>query len=548
MRARILSNLARSEDAAVAPIVAISLFGLVAVGGIAFDYARMATLDTELQQAADQAALAAATQLDGKPGACQRAADAARKLIANQTRFANDGGGLPVTIDVADASDLPCNSTSGGVLFYKDKGKSAHPDKADDVAGAKFVEVTVNSREAFFALTPVVAVLRSGSLTGKAFAGLGSAICKVPPLMMCNPDEPSTNTNKYLDFDADSKHGIGLKLVGDGSYTAGNFGFLETSAPGANALLAALGWDTPPGDCAAIDGVTTKTGINASVIDGINTRFDMPGTGNSCPQEGPGKPGSCSPSYNVRKDLVRTSSSSSCDWQENDASPTNYQDKRYRPPSAATIANTPEIMGLPRDLCHAWSVDGSCAATTGNARVGDGQWDINAYWRSNYGASYSGQVGLGYGTQPHGYPTRYEVYLWELDNPSNIKTPKSVSGGKAAYSTPVPNMCVNKSGIVPSEEDVDRRRISIAVLNCMALKIKGNEKDQPVAKWVDVFLVEPSVDRKKCKPGGPGSSTCNTAYTNKTDLYVEVIGQTNSGTSGPTAGQVVRHDVPYLIE
>jgi len=109
-------------------------------------------------------------------------------------------------------------------------------------------------------------------------------------------------------------------------------------------------------------------------------------------------------------------------------------------------------------------------------------------------------------------------------------------------------MCVNKSGIVPSEEDVDRRRISIAVLNCMALKIKGNEKDQPVAKWVDVFLVEPSVDRKKCKPGGPGSSTCNTAYTNKTDLYVEVIGQTNSGTSGPTAGQVVRHDVPYLIE
>src|SRR6185312_9146760 len=87
MRARILSNLARSEDAAVAPIVAISLFGLVAVGGIAFDYARMATLDTELQQAADQAALAAATQLDGKPGACQRAADAARKLIANQTRF-----------------------------------------------------------------------------------------------------------------------------------------------------------------------------------------------------------------------------------------------------------------------------------------------------------------------------------------------------------------------------------------------------------------------------------------------------------------------------
>jgi len=38
---------------------------LIAAGGIAFDYARLAAMDTELQQAADQAALAAVTQLDG---------------------------------------------------------------------------------------------------------------------------------------------------------------------------------------------------------------------------------------------------------------------------------------------------------------------------------------------------------------------------------------------------------------------------------------------------------------------------------------------------
>ncbi|MGI8931674.1 MAG: pilus assembly protein TadG-related protein, partial [Sphingomicrobium sp.] len=59
-----LSWLGRDRRGAVAPTLALSLFALVGAGGIAFDYARLASLDTELQQAADQAALAAATQLD----------------------------------------------------------------------------------------------------------------------------------------------------------------------------------------------------------------------------------------------------------------------------------------------------------------------------------------------------------------------------------------------------------------------------------------------------------------------------------------------------
>jgi hypothetical protein len=42
----------------VAPTVALSLFALLGAGGLAFDYARLASLDTELQNAADQAALA----------------------------------------------------------------------------------------------------------------------------------------------------------------------------------------------------------------------------------------------------------------------------------------------------------------------------------------------------------------------------------------------------------------------------------------------------------------------------------------------------------
>ena len=81
----------RNCDGAVAPTVALSLVGLIAVGGVAFDYAHLASLDTELQQAADQAALAAATQLDGQSGAIARATAAAQNLITNKSLLAGNG-------------------------------------------------------------------------------------------------------------------------------------------------------------------------------------------------------------------------------------------------------------------------------------------------------------------------------------------------------------------------------------------------------------------------------------------------------------------------
>src|SRR5262245_12789568 len=86
------------NSAAVAPTIALSLFALVGAGGIAFDYARVASMDTELQTAADQSALAAAAQLDGETGACARAAAAANGMVTNQSLMANDNGGLAVVV------------------------------------------------------------------------------------------------------------------------------------------------------------------------------------------------------------------------------------------------------------------------------------------------------------------------------------------------------------------------------------------------------------------------------------------------------------------
>ena len=64
MRRSFLSYFFRTDQAAIAPLYALALFALVGMAGIGFDYARLVSMDTELQNAADQAALAAATQLD----------------------------------------------------------------------------------------------------------------------------------------------------------------------------------------------------------------------------------------------------------------------------------------------------------------------------------------------------------------------------------------------------------------------------------------------------------------------------------------------------
>src|SRR5688500_14967371 len=140
---RSVLSLCRNSDGAVAPTVALSLIGLLAVGGVAFDYARLASMDSELQNAADQAALAAASQLDQESSAILRATAAAQSLVANQTIMANDNNASGNTITVPT------------VVFYATKSdaeNNTNPVTAD--ATAKFVRVVVAGREAFYALTP----------------------------------------------------------------------------------------------------------------------------------------------------------------------------------------------------------------------------------------------------------------------------------------------------------------------------------------------------------------------------------------------------------
>jgi Flp pilus assembly protein TadG len=553
---RAIRQLWTNADGSVAPTVALTLTGLIAAGGLAFDYARMASLDTELQDAADQAALAAAGQLDRQSGACARAAAAASALLSNNTLFANESGGArAITVD----NESTCDAT-GNIRFYKsyDQATDTPGDAATTDADAKVVIVSVNPRQAYFALTPIVAALSSGNIGAEAVASLGSAICKVPPVMICNPDEPAGNKNKDLAFNPASYVGKGLKLVsvgnsGSTAWAPGDFGYLDTGSDTSNPnveLRQALGWSSAPGDCSALDGVVTRTGAGTPVTQALNTRFDIyekANTGNgmaaSCPSGG-----SCAPSINTVKDLIRKNAPSNgnkCGIANNEW---ELSSKPYLPPTVGDIdlsvaANVPDAMGYPRDECHAISNAGSCSP---NLKIGNGTWDRNAYFYVNYGwtaAQWPGYLNSGVASAriTTSTPTRYQVYQWEIANRGNSIGGKTILGTRTDpssnldYDSPVcsPLQTPPTNGIVPGGSNVDRRRISSAVVNCNAWNVHGgNGTVYPVIKWIELFLVEPSVNR---------------ARTDQNDVYVEIIGETQTGAAS-TAAQVVRHDVPYLIK
>lgn len=536
---RVVQKLCRSERGAVAPTIALSLTGLIAIGGIAFDYARMAAMDTELQSAADQAALAAASQLDNQTGTCARAAAAAQSMLANRTYMANDSSGIAVTIP----SEPTCDAI-GQVRFYQDIGKT---QAATSDANAKFVQVQVNSRRAFYALTPIVGAFSSGPITALAFAGMTSAVCKTPPVMICNPQETGSNTT----FDLAALQGKGLKLVsqggGSGSWAPGNYGYLDThgGSSGAPGLREGLGWGTPPGDCVSATGVDTKPGVSTTVTDALNTRFDIYDGTNSCPSGG-----GCPASIDSVKDVMRPANASggnSCKmhnqgWQLPSGS---YYGSGSVPSSATTALATsviPASMGHPRDMCHAVdsAVSGACTGP-----IGDGNWDRDAYFRTNYVRSngtrwshgdWMANTGLSATAQ------RYDVYKWEIAHVNTIvdgvtilgPQPVGASGNtKVAYGKPVCSPTQGYgSGTTPSPTTPDRRKFSVAIVNCLQQGVNGNSTNVQVKDWIDVFLVEPSLNR---------------ARTNAGDIYVEVIGRTVN-VSDAGAVQLVKKSVPYLIE
>lgn len=511
----------RDESGAVAATYAMALTALIVVAGVGFDYGRLATMDSELQNGADQAALAGATQLDGKAGACARAATAAVSLVSNTTIVANSANTITV------ASETACDAT-GTVKFWQNRdGTTA----ATSDANARFIELTVAARTVDYAFTPIVNLMQ-GSVVAGAMAGLGSSVCKVPPMMICSPDPVNP-------FNAAGKVGWGLQATGHGNgrsgadgtvsaWSPGDFGFLEVGAGQNSALVKALAFKEVPLDCTPVDGSYPETGNPQALYDAVNTRFDIydfsSGNGTTL---APCFSGSCPAAANTVKDLVKqdTGTNGNSCRLHNQGWHLPPEDRQFWPDTEANadgsyndIGHSPTIdaMGLPRDLCHYSSFGAACEGGA-DGRFGDGAWARVDYFTKNHPG----------GERPPSPSTvtRYQTYRWEIDQ-ATIPYNLAAGGNDEQYGRPI---CSTGTA-----DGLDRRVLTVAVVkNCSSLN--GGSTRVVVDEWVDLFLVEPVVDAR-----GNGAIADS--------IYMEIIGPSRLAGGGTSAAQQIRRDVPYLVK
>ena len=147
-----------SESGAISVIVVLALSALLGVAALAIDLSRVWNLDTELQNAADAAALACASQLDRDPGARARGQLAATgTLVQNTQTFASDGLGNNVVIQnndiVFDSSLTP---------------KTVATTDAD----ADYCEVNISPRTVNFAFSAAIGAFNSASPSSTPIAEL----------------------------------------------------------------------------------------------------------------------------------------------------------------------------------------------------------------------------------------------------------------------------------------------------------------------------------------------------------------------------------------
>lgn len=490
---RRIRSFRQDERGAIAATYALALFGLMAIAVVGFDYGRLMAMDTELQSAADQAALAAATQLNGQTDAMNLAQQAATTAFAtaasayvNETRFSNrddDGDGDPRPITQLTFAFY------SGYDYDADAPTGALDPETDDGELAKVVEVTVEGREVFYALTPVVGAISSGDIAAKAMATLEQATCNVTPMMFCAPT-PSFGQ------EADKGKSIRLHLMSEAQADSGNtiplapgnFGFLDIPYDTKGNPNRRMGLNGTAQVCVG-GGVDSEPGKRNSEVPAFNTRFDVypQGGGISCDDAS----GDFCPAVNVRTDYVRVESHGNVRSQDVagltcGTSNQNAWEVIQSLPIVATseIKNIPAPTGFQPDTCV---VNGSCPV------VGNGVWDGGAYMNANHpGVALSTAA-------PNG--TRYEVYQWELE--AGFRDTRLTQGRKIGNEAKLRNngrydvklYCsyprpVNEPpGIEAGDEQKDRRLLTVAAVDCTGLNGRDAVK---VLRWVDLFLINPA--------------------------------------------------------
>lgn len=518
----------RESDGAVMVYVSIIIVVLFGFAGLAVDFGRFYTTNTQAQSAADAAAMAGATQLDGGDTAIIRATLAAQTspLVSNVHTYATNTGAVKI-VRIRFLHTLPDTDD--------DPIDEVH--LTTDPASAAYIEVLTEllNQENYF-LAAVGA--NSGQTNAVAVAGYTKSYCEMPPLMICNPwEEPDGGGMSPDQIDALMTGVTLLAKTKEGGVDAWDSGVMGLLQPPPYYDEATGEWDTstlkgakqvalalarvPQDFCYPDRPLSIQTGQVDSMRGAINTFFDIyenPFFGGGDVRNNP----DFRPALNVTKGYIT-------EWTTTDVLDADGNVIGTKTTCDSVKVDDPAIaMGLPPDTCFGpdFSNYSNCATTVGppgsESRIGDGAWNFSntdpanpGYWEVNHPSSLNHPFPVapaGGWLSGKSYPSRYEVYRWEIDK--NIIPNNSATGANLGGEDGNP-VCYSGGG--PLDGAPDRRVLSVAFIPCIALGIAGNsvkDLDHPDMFMAELFTI---------RPVAGGSDT---------NIWLEYIGRPANGDNG----------------
>jgi Flp pilus assembly protein TadG len=437
---------------------------LIGFSLLAIDVGRLSSLQSSLQHGADALALAGAGELDRTPTAIDRANLAIDTLITTNESLFEDATGV-VTITGTDITrhyldQIPANDADPIDAAYLTAHETA---VGQDV---RFVQVIVDPKNfsTIFPVTFLGGSSNSAQSSAEAVAGRDQATCVYTPMFMCNPLEPSGNTDIYRTDEltahvasrAEFRRLIELKKHsgGNAQWSPGNFGYLDVPlGNGANALGEAIA-SGYPSSCLIQNTVSTKPGNTTVSMNAFNVRFDLY----------KGSYSKSNSNYWPAKNVRKT-------YKPGNGQPSSCNIDPVDPVTDHTFS-----FGFPRDSC---SLTDTC--TLGNGRMGGGDWhgEFNAYWTYNHSGVATPVDENGTSFSDGNLPSRYEIYQAEIA--------LGISAGAPSYANPG---CY--TGAAAPTSSPDRRVLYTAILNCTAQPIGSGAATGlvPVA-YGKFFITEP---------------------------------------------------------
>lgn len=470
--------------------VSVMIFVIFGFVGLAVDGARYYHLNSNLQDIADAAAIAAAKELNGSSGAIANAEGNLRSFLGNNPN--------PVWADLAtDGVQIEMSGVQAPKFFYY------------DAVAQKLVETTDDKKAAYIRVTTIQSGINTtfiGALLSEESAlTRATATAKVSYLscgsiqsFMCNPWESATGAGAAGTWGAPNvKPGDMFKLISGSVDGPGSWGLIQPADNSPFALTEFWAEQAPFActslDVGSLEGPEVLTGnLSSFAMEGINTRFDgrltpggprnTRGTATAGPivldgvdHSSCAAPTSMTADYELCKFPAARQGSGYVSYC-NARCPIGGSG-RCPPPSGSgtstcamlnTGAGRVGSCPLPRDRTLTTTATAWASFSKG---TGVDPADIRAYWDNQHGSTTWTYAAT---------PTRYQVFLDEV----------------AAISTQPASFWASGEPHLPScnaATTAERRIVNVAIVDCNHWEIRGTSRPLPIfTKVARFFITEPA--------------------------------------------------------